>query len=374
MKQLTRSHTPWQTILFCCLLSLFPTQADETSGELEVVARLDQAPGNITVTEDERILISLHQHYSPTLRVAEVIDGSRLVPFPNSEWNDQDRPDAERLDSVLGIQVDTERIVWMLDNGMRSGITPKLVGWDLKNDRLYKTIDLPEPVSLPNSFLNDLAVDRDSDHIYIADPTRGDQPALIVVDIAAGTARRVLESHVSVSPEQVDLVIGQQPALIRRPDGSTFRPRVGVNPIALDTDNEWLYFGPMHGTAMYRIRTADLRNVSLTAEDRGKAVAFFGNKPVSDGSSVNHAGEVYISDIGNHAIGVIQPNGDYVQLFHDPEILKWPDAFSFGPNDWCYTVANQLHLGPVLNAGEDSSKAPYKIIRFRQPEGGVTGR
>lgn len=380
---ISRIFSGW-AVLFLLALTISGCEAPEepvadagpadSSDRLETVAQLETAPGNLTVTADGRIIVSLHQHFSPEMRVGEVIGGTGIQPFPNAAWNDPARPDAQRLDSVLGVQADTEGIVWLLDNGMRSGTTAKLVGWDTGDDELHQVILLPPPATLPNSFLNDLAVDRDSDTIYIADPTRGDQPAIIVVDLGTGTARRVLEAHPSVAPEDIDLVIDQVPAVIRRPDGSTFRPRVGINPIALDADNRWLYYGPMHGTAMYRIRTADLINPDLNNDDLAGRVERFGNKPISDGSSVNHAGEIYISDIGNNAIGKINRNGSYVQLFQDDDLMNWPDAFSFGPEGWCYVVINQLHRGPVLNAAKNEARPPFRIVRFRDEAGGVTGR
>ena len=36
---------------------------------------------------------------------------------------------------------------WMLDNGMRSGVTPKLVGWNTKADKLHRLIYLPTPIA-----------------------------------------------------------------------------------------------------------------------------------------------------------------------------------------------------------------------------------
>jgi len=348
--------------------------AAEPPNRMRIVARLDQSPGNITVTPQGRIIVSLHQHFAPDLAVARIVGGRHLEPFPNDAWNRRTGPASRRLDSVLGVQCDTEGVVWMLDNGMRTDVTPKLVGWDLEKDALYKVIELPEPISRPDSFLNDLAVDRDRDHIYIADPAGGDNAALIVVHIPTGSARRVLEGHETVIPEPIDLVINQRAVEIRKPDGTTIRPRVGVNPIALDRENRWLYFGPMHGTAMYRIRTADLTNAKMSPVLVGRRVERFGNKPISDGSSVTNDGEVYISDIGNNAIGMINRNGSYIQLFQSDEVLAWPDAFSFGPDDWCYVVINQLHRGPVLNAGKDGTTPPFLIARFRREVGGVTGR
>ncbi len=340
---------------------------------LELVAAVDAPFGNLTVTNDRRIIVSLHQHFQPEPRVAEIIGTDKIRPFPNEEWNDPDQSDPERLDTVLGVQFDTKGVVWMLDNGMRSGITPKLVGWHLDEDRLYQVIEIPEPVSHPRSFFNDLAVDRESDHIFIADPM-GDRSALVVVDVSSGNARRVLEGHVSVVPEDIDLVINQRPAEIRPPEGEPFRPRVGVNPIALDAANEWLYFGPMHGTAIYRARTRDLIDASLSADELAERVERFGNKPISDGSSVNNAGYIYITDIGNNAIGAVTPQGSYRQLFQDDNLLLWPDAFAFGPDNFVYVVVNQLHLGPVLNAGNDVTEPPFLILRFHDPEGGVIGR
>jgi len=42
------------------------------SDSLEVVAELPFAPGNITLTPDGRLILSLHQFYNPEMRVAEL--------------------------------------------------------------------------------------------------------------------------------------------------------------------------------------------------------------------------------------------------------------------------------------------------------------
>ncbi|UOA09822.1 hypothetical protein [Methylobacter sp. S3L5C] len=46
------------------------------------------------------------------------------MPFPNKELADADSMSKLKLDSVLGNRSDANGIVWMLDNGMRSGVTP----------------------------------------------------------------------------------------------------------------------------------------------------------------------------------------------------------------------------------------------------------
>jgi len=343
--------------------------------ELEVVHRLDVAPGNLTVTPKGRIITSLHQHYAPELRVAEVLEDGTLKPFPNEAWNDQSKPADERLDSVLGIQCDPRGIVWMLDNGMRGNVTPKLVAWDTNADKLHRVIKLPPPITRDTSFLNDLAVDSEHGVIFIADTDRSGWPGIVVVHPTRSVFRRTLDRHPAlVANEELDMVIDGQPLVIDPPEGEPFKPKIPVNPIALSPDNQTLYFGPMTGEVMYQIDASVLRNPMVADDVLFRQVEPYGRKPISDGSTADAAGNVYITDITGHAIGITRRDGSYVQLVRDPELLQWPDAFAYGPDGYVYVAVNQLHKGPVLNAGRDMSQPPYLILRFKPQSAGVVGR
>ena len=59
------------------------------------------------VTEDGRIILSLHQFYQPKFTVVEYKNNA-LTPFPNKELADVDSKAEMKLDSVLGIR-STER-------------------------------------------------------------------------------------------------------------------------------------------------------------------------------------------------------------------------------------------------------------------------
>jgi sugar lactone lactonase YvrE len=339
--------------------------------ELNVVATLDGSPGNITVTPDKRIIFSLHQFFAPDWRVAEWTQQG-IKPFPNLDIASSNDPDII-LHSVLGIQSDSKGIVWMLDNGMRGNATPKLVAWDTRQNRLHKVIMLPAPLTPDDAFVNDLAVDETHDSIYITDPAGGDNAALIVVDISRGDARRVLQGHQSVVPEDTDLIIAGEALEISQADGSTVRPRVGANPVALDVDNNWLYYGPMHGTSLYRIRVKDLLDREVEAGALADKVERYGRKPISDGISIDSDGNVYITDLANNAIGVIDNSREY-RIYVMDERLSWPDALSFGPDNRLYTVSNQLHKSALLHGGEETATPPYYIFSFTPLAGGVSGR
>ena len=189
-----------------------------------------------------------------------------------------------------------------------------------------------------------------------------------MVDLATGHGRRVLEGHSSMGPEAMDMVIdgdvvrmGEEPA------------RIGVNPITIDPDNQWVYYGPMTGRSLYRVRAADLMDLELDAAALAARVERFGDKAISDGITIDAGGNVYVTDITNNAIGIVQSNGQYRVLYQDPQ-LSWTDGFGFGPDNYIYVTVNQLQRSPALNGGEDASMPPYYLLRFPAVEAGVVGR
>ena len=345
----------------------------EKGGNYEIVANLTQGPGNVTATDSGRIIMSQHQFYDPQYSVVEFQGNDAVVPFPNKTLNDRSGHADLYLDSVLGIRTDAQGIVWMLDNGMRSGITPKLVGWDTHNDKLYRVIYLPPPVAPKDAFVNDFAIDGGRKRIFISDPAGGSNAALIVVNLETGAARRVLEGHTSVVPESVDLIIDGRPIQVKDATGHLVRPHIGVNPITEDLKSEWVYFGPMHGLSLYRIKAADLADDSLDSKTLAQRVERYSAKPISDGISIDRDDNVYLGELAENAVGVIKPDRSYQRLAQCPN-LSWVDSFSFGPEDKLYAVVNRLHQSATLNGGDSLSKPPYFLIQVKALAPGLPGR
>ena len=368
-------------VIISCLALFFALIASQSFAlDLEVVAQLDSGPGNITVTPDKRIILSLHPFYSVNDRVVELRKDGKLVPFPNKSWNQgKTKNSGTAFDSVLGIQCDTNGVVWMLDTGLRNLSDQKLVGWDTFNNRLHKVINLIPPksetrIALPETaFLNDLAVDPNNRVCYLSHSGGVKNSAIVVVDLETGTTRYVLQGHKSVQPEDTPLVMEHRKLDFTLPDSGKLAILIGVNPIALDSSNEWLYYGPMNGKSMYRVRTADLRNPRLSSSELADKVERYSDKPICDGISIDDGGNIYISDLEANAIGVITPDRQYKKLIED-ERISWPESFSFGPDGYLYFVASQLHRSAPLNNGKETARPPFYVFRIKPLSPGVVGR
>ncbi|MEO1006436.1 MAG: L-dopachrome tautomerase-related protein [Cyanobacteria bacterium J06638_38] len=330
-------------------------QTDELEAELEIVAEfpLEHPPGNIAITPEGRIIMSQHQFYGAPLRVVEVLDDGSVTPFPNQAWSSEPNNKGIGLNTVLGLRADQDGIVWMLDRSDGSGQPGKIVGWDSENDELYQVIYLPQPIIPETPFLNDLAVDLDHNAIYITDTANGDDSALIVVDLNTGFSRRVLEGDISTRPEDVLMVIDERVINLAGEPA-----KIGVNPITIDPNNEWVYYAPMSGTSLYRVATEDLLDESLTSQELSNRVERYGDKPICDGITVDDAGNVYITSITENAIGVIDETGTYQILYQDEQLLRWTDGMAFSDDDYIYVTVNQLQNSPPLNNGENDFSPP----------------
>jgi sugar lactone lactonase YvrE len=140
--------------------------------------------------------------------------------------------------------------------------------------------------------------------------------------------------------------------------------RIGVDSIALDRSGEWLYYGSVTGDTMYRIRTRDLDDASLSAEALAGKVEAFAPKTLSDGLTTDEAGNVYLSDMEHSAILTLGPEKKLTTLFKDPK-LRWPDGFSFGPDGWLYVTCSSLQHVLFLPPESVREHAPYQIFRFK---------
>ena len=336
--------------------------------QLEPIANLDHPPGNIAVSADGRVFFTFHPDGDPPVKLAELVNG-RPVPYPNEEYQKpvEGKP---HFQTPLAIRIDAKNRLWVLDYAGYAMGQPRLVAFDLATGQPDHLHEFPSDVTPFLSMLNDFQVSPDGKKVYIAEasPIR-QRPALIVYDVEKRKSRRVLDGHPSVQAQDYLL---QAPGRDMVAYG-LYALKIGVDSIGLDAQGEWLYFAPLSGDRMYRIRTADLDDETITPQDLAARVEDYGPKTISDGITTDVAGNVYLSDPEHSAVVRLTPERKLETLVKDGR-LRWPDGFSFGPDGWLYVTASDLQDVLFVSRSHMRASAPFQIFRFKPGTQGVPGR
>lgn len=331
---------------------------------LEVVVTSPEPIGNLAVSADGRVFYTIHPESRPEgAKLLEWVDGEP-VPYPGEEAQSE-------FETPLGVVVDRQNRLWTIDHGNHGTGTPRLLAFDLQTGGVVHDHAFDSSVAQLGSFLQDLQVDSTGEHVFIADVSFWRKnPGLIVYEVETGSARRVLNSDESVSA---------QDWLIRNPtkDMSFFGGLVvlkpGVDGIAIDRRDEWLYYGAMAHDTMFRVKVADLLDASLSEGALAARIEPVGQKPLNDGMSTDNEGNLLITDVEHGAVIRMSPEGELTNLV-ESERIRWADALSYGPDGWLYVADSAIPDQMLRSKAHIREAAPYYIFRFKPGVEGVPGQ
>ncbi|PWN58611.1 L-dopachrome tautomerase-related protein [Chryseobacterium viscerum] len=326
----------------------------EQGKSLEVVAQFnDVRPGNVAVSHTGRVFATMHPLSGPKQQLVEIVNGKAKL-FPSADLQKNGQPaDNSKFDTPLGVTIDKENRLWMIDMGLELGKT-RLWCFDLKKNKIAEKIELPDDIAPKGSFVQDVAIDEKNGWAYLADIAN---PGIIALNLKTKKARR-FSGHQALQTEEVDMII----------DGKVIdfggKPsRVGINPITLSDDKETLFFGSMNGTSWYEV-PARLFRENKDDGMIGNAIKRFGEKPVSDGVATDKQGNHYITNLGDHGISKLDKNGKLTEFIKDPK-LQWPDNIAVSDDGYLYISVNQLHTTTAFSGQADAGKPPYFIYKVK---------
>lgn len=323
---------------------------------LEMVLAYPEPIGNVAVSAGGRVFFTVH----PEARA----EGPRLLEWRNGRAQAFPPEDIQSivLETPLGIVVDRQDRLWVIDPASHGFGRPRIVAIDLASGLVVHEHVFPRSVAPRGSYLQDLRVAPDGRMVYVADASfLRKSPALVVYDSATRRSRRVLEGHPSVRAQ--DWII-QTPMRQMRFFGGIVPMKVGLDGIALDPGGRWLVFGAMSNDTLYRVPTAALLDAELSAQALAERVEALGKKPLSDGLAVDAAGHVYITDVEHGAVLRMAPGGQLGTLVRSPRI-RWADDLSFGPDGWLYLADSALPEVLLRTRGHIREHGPYHVYRFR---------
>lgn len=331
---------------------------------LEAVVAYPEPIGNVAVSADGRLFFTVHPESRPLgARLLEWVDGV-AVAWPDAE--------AQRLfDTVLGVVIDQAGRLWTVDHGRHGSAAPRLLAFDLATGAVVHDYRFGRETAPFGSFLQDLQVNSTGSRVYVADVSFWRRrPGIVVYDVDAHMAFRTLDGHPAVSP---------QDWLIRTPErdmrffGGLVALKPGVDGLALDKRDEWLYFGAMAHDGLFRVRTGDLEDESLSAAELAGRVERVGDKPLSDGLSIDVEDRIYITDVEHGAVHRLDPDGALTTVVRSSRI-RWADALSFGPDGTLYIADSALPDQMLRPRAHIVDRGPYEIFRIGVDVPGIPGQ
>jgi len=308
--------------------------------------------------------------YNPVFPIAEVGPNNTLKPYPNASWCTwDDSVKTEPLKHWICPQTvfaDKSGMVWVLDAaapGLKFTVPggPKLVKTDPKTGAVLLTIPFSESVVPRKGYLNDVRIDLANNYAYITESGLG---ALIVVDLKTLKARRLLDKHPSTKAEK-GLVVKAEGHPMLDPKGKP--AQFNVDGIALSTDNTYLYYCPLTGHTLYRIKTAALRNPALSEAQLGPQVETVGQIPATDGLEIDAANNVYLTSFEQSALLRRTPAGVIETVAKDAR-LQWPDTYSFAADGNLYVANSAIHKTATWNKGVGQPRQPFRIFKMPMPK------
>ncbi len=348
----------------------------QTVGQIEPVATFSgPMPTGVTVSQSGRIFVNFPRWGDPVeYTVAEVRNG-QTIAYPNPEINRPNQSDRSKsLVSVQSVVVDPRDRLWILDTGSVNFAPtqpggPKLIGVDLPQNRIFKTITFPRQVALPTTYLNDVRFDLrrgKAGMAFITDSSDKGANGIIVVDLDSGSSWRRLNDHPSTKAVANFLPSVEGMPIMNRQPGKAPQPlKLGSDGIAISADGERLFYCPLASRRLYSVSVDALANPQFSEQQVAATVVDHGEKGGgSDGLESDAQNRVYLTNYEQNAIQRRLPNGTIELLVTDPRIL-WPDTLSVAQDGYLYFTANQLHRQARYHNGQDLRQKPYSLFRLR---------
>jgi sugar lactone lactonase YvrE len=176
----------------------------------------------------------------------------------------------------------------------------------------------------------------------------------------SGKSRRLLDGHPSVQADlNVQIIVDGKPVL-----AAGKPPQINTDSIALSPDGQYLYYKPLTGDTLYRIKTELLRDPAASPFQLSSSVEKIGRVFPSDGFWMDSKGNLYLSDINHDGISRRSSDGKMEEIVTDPR-LQWPDTFTEGPDGTIYISASHINESPTFNNGKSIRKRPYAVFAFK---------
>ena len=351
------------SVIFVAVLATSGVCATElpTLGDIGInlAVQCDRVCNSVTTTvgRPTRVFVGFPQADRSGVQVEEFnTRQDTLTPYPDATWNAgiARRGVAHAFVLINSIRIGPDGALWLVDAGARGLGKPAVPGGarlfriDVYTNRIARIYDL-RSVARPKSFVDNVRF-----HGGFAYLTDAGEPGLIVLDLASGHARRVLDNDHSTTDTRPMFADGK--LLV---DKTGKQVRVHADQLEVSPDGATLYFQPASGP-MSRIATRWLDDASLAPAILASHVEPFADTPTTSGTAIDAAGRIYVADGDHRRILRITPAGAVSTIISDPRLI-WVAAMWISRDGWLWMPAAQLNRTHGFNGGRNTVTYPVEI-------------
>lgn len=283
-------------------------------------------------------------------------------PFPGNSWNEW-KPGDDGQNAfvyVNSLHIFSDDSVWAVDQGaLRADSYPpalsepkpgaqKLVQMDAETGAILKVIRWGEDILPAGAKMNDLRVF--GEHVYVTDSGLG---ALIYHNMKTGQTLRRLSGY---SQMQASVLPGQE-------SGNHKTPKIDL--LEVSADGQWLLAAAPTGPFI-RLRTADIRDPSLSNDQLAERIQHYADIPRSGGCAIDTLGNLYLSELDNKRVTLLAPDGQRAVLSSDEEFIS-PDGSFISADRTLYLPITQSRRTRLFGNKQDLVQKPWKIYAIDLP-------
>lgn len=334
----------------------------QATTQAEPFLRLDYPPGNIAVAPNGHVYFNYHP-FARANRFAEAtvfewVDG-QISPFPSLAAQKEFR-------STFGMTIDQQNRLWFVEPANLDFDHTRLWAFDLQTRRNVLFFEFPGKAA---QFAQDLRVTADGTHVLLADTGlfRFTAPKLYLFSVADQTFRVALDGSPCLQPEDWVMQTSYGPY---RLGWGLLNFVVGLDGIEISLDQNWVYLAAMTSSRLCRVPLAALLDPSLNPAALAQQVEELGQKPLSDGITIDNAGRVILTDVEHGGLMAFDLTSNKATMLARSEAIIWADGVVIGPDGALYFTDSAIpaYIGP-LGGSPDlptlQAHQPYTIYRLR---------
>jgi sugar lactone lactonase YvrE len=146
---------------------------------------------------------------------------------------------------------------------------------------------------------------------------------------------------------------------------------VGIDGIEISDDQKWLYIASMTNSRLCRVPMSVVLNPATTTASFDQSIEDVGQKPMSDGITIDHDGRVLMTDVEHGSIMAFNPATNQLSKLGGSRDIVWPDGIVVGADGDVYFTDSSIpsYLDRFVRAPTQAklmAHRPYFIYRLKK--------